>query len=836
MYNYVIVPVICLACYCFLLLSFAASKKNILIKSYMSVLISLILWTGGSFLMRVQFPPSIKFWYDISILGLLSCVFSFFTFVTVYTKRKVDGACYFWCGVSLIAALINATTGWFLEAPSLVETSTGVIKFVYEENFHAYIFYSIGVLCAIHLTMRVLKELKQNPDLFKELYILFIGAFVMLVGQVLLFIPFFKGFPIDMLSGIVMALCMYLIIYQKRIFKLTLLVSRINLQFASFLVTSFIFAYAMAPIERFIATYLSNYGEFKILLVAAAFSLTVFLVFLFFKSFTDRVFTKNEIKQTEVINRFSVDVSKTLNIDEVINLTIEEIKSVLPVNDIVIGLLDEEKHEYKITGEKRYFVYPTISANSQIFRFLNTVDGCTTYTDFLRSVYYRSTWQKDKDYLRDLGVELMIPLKQEQLIGCILLPKKLKGNYSYDEMVFLSSIASVASIAIKNSNLYNKVYLEAIQDDLTSVYNRKYFLELLNDAYEKMQTSLTLMNVSIDDFRLYNQLYGTAKGDEALCEVANILKTCVDKSGYVARIQGKDFSVVLPEYDILRASKLATEIRKQVININKADIINAKVLTVSIGIASIPTNATNVKQLIEYADHSLYIAKKEGKNCVNIYNLDTLKSDQNVGARPNTSAYTEYSSTIYALLATIDSRDHYTFKHSKNVAYYATELAKHYGLNDDLVETVREAALLHDIGKISIPENILNKQGKLTDEEYEIVKGHVDNSIGIIKHLPSLDYVIPAVVSHHERWDGKGYPRHIAGNDIPLAGRILCVADCFDAITSKRCYKEAWAVEDTCQEILRNANKQFDPKLAELFVNLVRRGDIKIQYHENEND
>ena len=834
MSNYVIVPVICLACYLFLLLSFAASKKNVLIKSYMSVLIAMILWTGGSFLMRIQFPPSIKFWYDISIFGLLSCIFTLFTFVTVYIKRKVDLSCYLWGFISLVASTINAATGWFLEAPKIVETSVGVTKFVYESDFRAYLFYSIGLFCAIHLFIRVYRELKENRDLFKELYPLFIGMTFMLVGQIIVFLPIFKGFPIDMLSGIVMALCMYLMIYQKRIFKLTLLVSRINLQFASFLVTSFVFAYAMRPIEKYINLYFSEYSDFKTLIVASFFSLTVFLVFLFFRGFTDNVFTKNEIKQTEVINRFTVDVSKTLNIDEVIDLTIEEIKNVLPVNDIVIGLYDEANNEYSLNGEKRYFVYPKISGNSQIFKFLDTVDGCSTYTEFLRSVYYRSTWQKDKDYLRDLAVDLMIPLKQDKLIGFIFLPKKIKGNYSYDEMMFLSSLASVASIAIKNSNLYNKVYLEAIQDDLTSVYNRKYYLELLNEAYENMDHSLTLMNVSIDDFRLYNQLYGTAKGDEALIEVANILKTCVDKSGKVARIQGKDFSIILPEYDLLRASKLANEIRKQVININNGNIINAKVLTVSVGVASIPTNASNVKQLIEYTDHALYIAKKEGKNCVNIYNLETFKSDQNNGVRPNTSAYSEYSSTIYALLATIDSRDHYTFQHSKNVAYYATQLAKHYGLNDDLVETVREAALLHDIGKISIPENILNKNGKLTDEEYEIVKGHVDNSIGIIKHLPSLDYVIPAVVSHHERWDGKGYPRHIAGNDIPLAGRILCVADCFDAITSKRCYKEAWSVEDTCQEILKNANKQFDPKLAELFVNLVRRGDIKIQYKEND--
>ena len=139
--------------------------------------------------------------------------------------------------------------------------------------------------------------------------------------------------------------------------------------------------------------------------------------------------------------------------------------------------------------------------------------------------------------------------------------------------------------------------------------------------------------------------------------------------------------------------------------------------------------------------------------------------------------YQEYESTIYALTAAIDAKDHYTFSHSNNVAYYAMELAKALGMNQDVVEIIRQSALLHDVGKIGIPENILNKKGRLTEEEYEVVKGHVEASIGIIRHLPSLDYVIPAVIGHHERYDGRGYPRKIAGEDIPATARILCIAD-----------------------------------------------------------
>ncbi len=149
-------------------------------------------------------------------------------------------------------------------------------------------------------------------------------------------------------------------------------------------------------------------------------------------------------------------------------------------------------------------------------------------------------------------------------------------------------------------------------------------------------------------------------------------------------------------------------------------------------------------------------------------------------------------------------------------------------MNKESVAIIEEAALLHDIGKIGIPEHILNKPGRLEVEEYEIMKEHVENSIGIIRHLPSLDYVIPAVIGHHERWDGRGYPRRISGEDIPLAARILCIADSFDAMVSKRSYKDAYSTERAIGIVRNEAGRQFDPQLAELFVTLVENGTINV--------
>jgi putative nucleotidyltransferase with HDIG domain len=227
---------------------------------------------------------------------------------------------------------------------------------------------------------------------------------------------------------------------------------------------------------------------------------------------------------------------------------------------------------------------------------------------------------------------------------------------------------------------------------------------------------------------------------------------------------------------------------------------------------------------------AIYMVKHNGKNAIMVYTGSEPKVEYKVKDFPERreNIYSEYAPTIYALTAAIDTKDHYTFSHSRNVAYYATELAYAYGMNADCVEIVREATLLHDIGKIGIPEQILNKPGKLTEEEYRVVKGHVENSIGIIRHLPSLDYVIPAVIGHHERYDGLGYPRRISGEDIPLSARILCIADAFDAMISARPYKKPYTVKTAMRILREESGRQFDPRLVPIFVKLLENGTIKV--------
>jgi len=180
----------------------------------------------------------------------------------------------------------------------------------------------------------------------------------------------------------------------------------------------------------------------------------------------------------------------------------------------------------------------------------------------------------------------------------------------------------------------------------------------------------------------------------------------------------------------------------------------------------------------------------------------------------------QFIGTLNALSAAVDAKDPYTFGHSERVALLASQLASKIGFKPAEVEAVRVAGMLHDIGKIGVPEVVLRKPGKLNDEEFDLIKQHPEIGYHILRDLPSLKFHLPGVLHHHERWDGRGYPHKLSGEQIPLIARIMALADTFDAMSSNRAYRKAMDREHVLAEIRKSAGAQFDPKLVEPFVTM----------------
>lgn len=184
--------------------------------------------------------------------------------------------------------------------------------------------------------------------------------------------------------------------------------------------------------------------------------------------------------------------------------------------------------------------------------------------------------------------------------------------------------------------------------------------------------------------------------------------------------------------------------------------------------------------------------------------------------------------TIIAIAHTVDAKDANTSQHSMRVAEYSVKIAERIGFDADQVDTIRKTALLHDIGKIKIPDSILNKPGKLTDEEYQIMKNHTVYGGEILKDFTLVDHVTDGALYHHERWDGKGYPHGLSGKDIPLNARIIAVSDAFDAMTARRVYREQMPFADVLMQLHKGRGTQFDPELLDILLELIKDGSIDI--------
>ena len=830
--TYGYISIIAMLCYGFMLLMFLAAKRNKIINSFLVVLLGLLFWTGGSAFMRAQFWPGCEFWFQVSLLGILLLPYAYCRFILAFGGQKNGAPGKIYLAVMLLCFWLNVQYGIFLESPNVVDKN-GISTFVYEIKPAIVVFFIPAGIFLLYLFRVLVRICNENPNIKVQYEPVMLGVLTLFLGNAFLGIPLFSGFPIDILSGVVNVFLLFYALIRRRLFRLQMLASTSLCYGVGFLFSILVFLNIVPSLQKIFHIQLDKNMTVYTLIFSIVF-LVIYTFFTFLWRFLIRsVFIREENHQAEKIREFNSAISKTLDLQEILDRTIRVMKELMDVGNIYICMQNVPGEPYRGVASDQPLsdLAFALEEENPMIQWLKEHEEPIVYKDFRYSVEYKSMWEEEKHQLDKHHTRYCVGLKDgDNLVGVVLITdSSAKKRVVYDEVELISNITSVASIAIKNARLYENACLEARTDEMTGLLNRKYFYEVLNEEFEKnKEASLALAIINVDDFKLYNQLYGVKEGDLCLQRIAGIIKSSVGDSGYTARYGGKEFAVLLPRYDLFSARNLVESISKQIFVMNnRRTDMKLKAITVSAGISAAPYAAKNVKELMENVDLAVYHVKHSGKNGIQVF--DTMfRNNKNENTTNREHIYREYESTIYALTAAIDAKDHYTFSHSTNVAYYATALATTLGMNEDMVEIIRQAALLHDVGKIGIPEYILNKAERLTDEEYETIKGHVEASIDIIRHLPSLDYVIPAVIGHHERYDGKGYPRRIAGEDIPLTARILCVADSFDAMTSKRCYKKAFPLDVAREKLLQDAGKQFDPNLVVKLVECLDNGTISL--------
>lgn len=828
-----------LSCFALMFVTILAVKKTPEIWAFLAVLLDAILWAGGSVLMRLQIWPGLSFWYKVSLLALFIMELLFYIFVHTFAHRK--GRFLVTAFVLWNLAIIPGTlSGFFLAPPTPVVLENGDTVFTYSLNWHIVIPCIMFVALIAGTAVLLWQVMREQGTHSPGIQVIVTGGLVMLAGNLLqVGIPG-NVFPFDMVSGLVFALLLMAALYKRRMFRMTLVASRSLLSVAMAVICLTFAANLIEPMRAFVEGRLGLRQDWAIMAVAVAFAAVLVLAYILIRRLLDAVFTREE-QQNKLVKRFTGEISQSLSTMDIMDKLSKVISSEIPTEQIYVCLLEGDAYQARFCSSPLATLSFSFSKDSPQIAYLKEQESYLILREFRNSPRYLSLWETEKELFRRLNIDCVAAMRDgREIVGLVLLSAKERGrDFNAAEIGFLETVCSIASIAMKNAALYEQMFREARIDSLTGVYNYRFFVEKLDEQFHLYgRECLTLLYIDVDDFKLYNQLYGVGEGDAALCRIGEVISRAVGESGTVFRTSGKVFAVLLPLQDTQRGRTLAREIESRVAEINLAqDRRRFKPLSVSVGICSAPYAASSAKELMDNADLAAYNAKQGGKDQIVVFRGASDLVPQHLAERTDAivdriergdGEYRTALSMISALTAAIDAKDHYTYAHSKNVARYAANLAVAAGLNDDQVRTIYAAGLLHDIGKISVPETILKKTGKLSDEEYQIMKEHVNSSIEMIRHLPEMDYLIPAVLGHHERWDGKGYPRGIAGEEIPVSARCLAIADVFDAMTTDRPYRKGLPLEYAIREIENGAGTQLDPQLARTFARLLRSRSIPL--------
>ncbi len=547
-------------------------------------------------------------------------------------------------------------------------------------------------------------------------------------------------------------------------------------------------------------------------------------------------------KGLEALHSIGQMASQTLDLEQMLDNAVEKVIEVLDVDVAAISIVDEA------TGESVIKAHRGLSQE-----FIASIGRMKLEPDELERTlaWKQKVAPSPENVLNEPNLERLMAaaikeglesntivrlLARGSFLGSVSVSCRHPREFTSEDMDLIIAIADQIAVGIENSRLFAEVSHSATVDALTGLYNHRYFQERLEEETLRVIRfggECSLLILDLDHFKIYNDLFGHVAGDEVLKRIGQILRDHTRQVDIACRYGGEEFAVVLPQTGSTDTYEAAERLRQAVeAALPQESTRVGTPITISLGVASYPSDGLSREELILNADRALREAKDRGGN------QTCLASDVSEVARAGEMSWElaehlEAASlnTIYALAAAVDARDHYTYGHSRNVSKYAVAIGKALGLSRRTQERLRICALLHDIGKIGLPDSIIRKSDPLDEEEWEIMRKHSELGATIISHTPELADCAPAIRHHHEWHDGRGYPHGLKGEDIPLEARIIAIADAYDTMTTPRAYRQMASPQQAMEELRLCAGTQFDPELVEAFCQAMSEATKQNETH-----
>jgi diguanylate cyclase (GGDEF)-like protein len=538
----------------------------------------------------------------------------------------------------------------------------------------------------------------------------------------------------------------------------------------------------------------------------------------------EKEYLREQLREREeelsVINRSSAIITSSLDIQEIYGSFIDELKKVVDVSWAAIVLVKESDLYFLALSSE-------FDTDWHVGEKVPLMGSGTEWAITHKEAIYEPDVERESRFLpvnryRRWGLHSVVHLPliaKGKAIGSFIVASCKPYAFNQRHIILLEQLASEIAMPVENTQLYAQAEEKARIDELTDLLNRRSLDEMIDaeiNRHSRYGGVFSLAILDLDHFKAYNDKYGHLAGDRLLRQVGHIIKIAIRNADQAFRYGGDEFAVLLPQTTIDAALQVNERVRRKIAQrVETSDIQ----ISASIGLASWPADGVGHTDIIAAADAALYRAKRSGGNQSHFASSTLLPLDV-VESRSRDSVDSRTVSIIYSMAETVDARGQYSHGHLKEVTEYALAMAEALNMETQERSKLETCALLHDIGKIGISDEILNKPAELTDKEWDAVKTHPQLGAAIVGHVPQLAHCVAGILHHHEWYDGSGYPKGLKGDKIPLEARILAIANAFAAMTCERSYSDTLSREDALEEIKRGAGKQFDPNLVEIFLSI----------------
>ena len=795
------------------------SKRAKLKRLFILFLVAAAGMSLTSLLMNLRLSyEQLVIWKILMPLFTTWSVIAFAHFIAASYNRdtgKIARLGYLWLAITSVLVVSGTLT------QGLAFLNNEVITSLYGQVINALVYINVLIILMVGVFLiRILKE-TTNPEERNKTFYLLTGLGIMAVASVVDVIFQSTNYSFSHIGYIANAVLITYTLIKHRLLDIQIIMRKWMVYTGVTVCITLAYLALLLVLSNLLRLFPPQFGIPTTIVMVVLFA----YLFNWAKSALDRgadkLFYGKRYIHRQMLLTFARKMSDFINIKEIADALTGPLAKAIRVRQV--GLLLPVKNRYatrylvKLNDEDQ--VAPLILQNdSPLIRWMANEGKIVLRENIENDPQFSKLSVEERKALDDSHVEVLCPITtKHQLLGILVLTEKYpKGHYSRDDIDLISTLAQESAVAIENAQIYAAAKEKADTDELTGLRNHRYFQESLNRAIEQSAISgddFALLFIDLDLFKTYNDVYGHVMGDELLKDFGKLIRRTIREKDVGARYGGDEFACILTETGVDGAQKVAEEIRRKL-----------EMLTCSIGISCWRIDGVMREKIVETADQALYHAKRAGGNRVCLASKLDVAEKAEPGVVEKTSSDEAVESIVYALAATVDTRDHYTYGHSKAVCRYAIELAQAAGYSPEEVQRIRSAALLHDIGKLNLPDSILTKRDPLTDAEWDMIRHHPELGARILKYIVGLRGCMDSVLFHHERYDGNGYPRGLEGENIPRDARIMAIADSYDAMTSERGYKKrALTEEEAIRELEACSGTQFDPELVRLFIKLLEK-------------